>query len=329
MKVLVTGASGLIGSALCDSLLSGGDEVVGLSRDPAKARSSNPRVAWHAWEPTLERPPAAAFEGVDGVVNLLGEKIDQRWTDEAKKKIMETRRAATHNLVGAIAGLERAPRSWSASRRRLLRRPRRRDPRRVRRPRRRQLRRRGRARWEQAAREVEAAGVRLAIVRTGQVLDAGGGMLGELLTPFKLGVGGPLAGGAQYVSWIHVEDEVGILLWALDNEKVSGVLNATAPNPVTNREFSKALGRALGRPAVVPVPGFVLDLKFGSEFGAGAARRPAGAAETDRWSSATSSSIRELDEALEGPALGLRPTCEGFSDRVARGSSELPAYPIA
>jgi uncharacterized protein (TIGR01777 family) len=268
VKVLVTGASGLIGSALCDSLLSSGDEVVGLTRDPVRARGTKPRIDWHAWEPTLERPPAAAFEGVEGVVNLVGETIAQRWTDEAKKKILESRRAGTHNLVGAIAGLEQRPsvlisqsavgyygdrgdaildesdapgESFDAEVTQI---------------------------WEQAAREVEAAGVRLAIVRTGQVLDAGGGMLGELLTPFKLGVGGPLAGGSQYVSWIHAEDEVGILLWALRNEQVSGIVNATAPNPVSNREFSKALGRALGRPAVTPVPGFVLDLKFGREFGA-------------------------------------------------------------
>ena len=268
MKVLVTGASGLIGSALCDSLLSGGDEVVGLTRDPARARSSKPQIDWHAWEPTLERPPAAAFDGVDGIINLVGETIAQRWSDEAKKKILESRRAGTHNLVGAIAGLEKRPsvlvsqsavgyygdrgdaildesdppgESFDAEVTQV---------------------------WEKAAREVEAAGVRLAIVRTGQVLDAGGGMLGELLTPFKLGVGGPLAGGSQFVSWIHAEDEVGILLWALRSEQVSGVVNATAPNPVSNREFSKALGRALGRPAMVPVPGFVLDLKFGREFGA-------------------------------------------------------------
>ncbi len=109
MKVLVTGATGLIGSALCDALLARDDEVVGLSRNPGKARLAQPGVAWHPWEPTLERPPAAAFEGVDGVVNLLGEKIDQRWSDGAKKKIMETRRTGTHNLVGTIAGLERRP----------------------------------------------------------------------------------------------------------------------------------------------------------------------------------------------------------------------------
>jgi len=267
VRVLVTGASGLIGSALCDTLLARGDEVVGLSRDPERARGTNPKVAWHAWEPTLERPPADAFAGVDGVVNLIGERIDQRWTDEAKKRILETRRTATHNLVQAIAGLEQRPKvlvSQSAVG---------------------YYGDRGDAivdessgpgesfdskvvqEWEKAAREIESSGVRLAILRSGQVLDAGGGMLAELLTPFKLGVGGPLAGGGQYLSWIHLDDEVGILLWALENEKVSGIVNATSPNPATNRAFSKALGRALGRPAVMPVPGLVLDLKFGSEFG--------------------------------------------------------------
>jgi uncharacterized protein len=269
MKVLVTGASGLIGAALCDSLLARGDEVVGLSRDPGKAGAAKPKIEWQAWEPTLERPPAAAFDGVEGVVNLLGEKINQRWTADAKHRIMETRRTGTHNLAQALEGLERERRpkvlvsqsavgyygdrgdqvvdestgpgeSFDSE---VVR------------------------EWERAAHEVETAGVRLAILRTGQVLDASGGLLGELLTPFRLGVGGPLAGGGQYLSWIHIEDEVGMLLWALDDERVTGVVNATAPEPATNRDFSKALGRALGRPAVVPVPGLVLDLKFGREFG--------------------------------------------------------------
>jgi len=269
MKVLVTGASGLIGSALCDSLLARGDDVVGLTRDPARARSANPRVTWHTWEPTLERPPAASFEGVDGVIHLLGEKINQRWTDEAKTKILETRRAGTHNLVGTVAGLEQKPsvlvsqsavgyygdrggdfvvesdgpggKSFDSE---VV------------------------IAWERAAQEIDSEEVRLVIVRTGQVLTAEGGLLGELLTPFKLGVGGPIAGGHQYLSWIHIDDEIGILLWALDNPAVSGVVNASAPNPATNKDFSKALGRALNRPAVMPLPGFVLDLKFGSEFGA-------------------------------------------------------------
>lgn len=267
MKVLVTGASGFIGSALCDALLARGDTVVGLSRDPQRARGTNPSVIWHAWEPTLERPPAAAFENVDGVINLEGEKINQRWTDDAKRRIMESRRTGTRNLIAAIAGLENKPGvlvnqsaigfygdRGDATVDELAESGEGYDAEVVR-------------EWEAAAREAENVGVRLAIVRTGHVLDPRGGLLGELLTPFKLGVGGPIAGGRQYMSWIHIDDEVGILLWALDNEKVSGTVNSTAPNPVTNREFSYAIGRALGRPASVPVPGFVLDLKFGGEFG--------------------------------------------------------------
>jgi uncharacterized protein (TIGR01777 family) len=268
VKILVTGASGFIGSALCDSLLVRGDNVVGLTRDPQAARSTNPSVIWHAWEPMLERPPAEAFEGVDAVVNLLGEKVNQRWTDEAKERIMESRRTGTHNLVGAISALERKPKvlvnqsaigfygdrgeaimdesadggeGFDAD---VVR------------------------EWEAAAREVaNVAGVRLVIIRTGHVLDPGGGFLKQLLRPFKLGIGGPLAGGEQYVSWIHVEDEVGLILWAIENEAVSGVVNLTAPEPVTNRELSKALGRALHRPASLPVPGFALGLMYGSEFG--------------------------------------------------------------
>jgi uncharacterized protein (TIGR01777 family) len=267
VKVLVTGASGFIGSALCDFLLVRGDTVVGLTRDPRRARGTNPSVTWHPWEPTLERPPAAAFENVDGVIHLLGEKINQRWTPEAKQRILESRRTGTHNLVGTISALRHKPKvlvSQSAIG---------------------FYGDRGEAivdesseggdgfdagvvrEWEKAAREVAATGVRLAIIRTGHVLDPGGGFLGPQLTPFKLGVGGPLAGGNQYVSWIHIADEVGILLWALENEKVSGIVNATAPHPVTNKVFAKALGKALGRPAVVPVPGLAVDLMYGKEFG--------------------------------------------------------------
>lgn len=121
--------------------------------------------------------------------------------------------------------------------------------------------------WEAAAHELDSSDVRLVITRTGQVLSTEGGMLKEMLPPFKLGVGGPLAGGNQYLAWLHIDDEIGILLWALDDEKVSGVVNASSPNPATNKEFSKALGRALNRPAVMPVPGLVLDAKFGKEFG--------------------------------------------------------------
>ncbi|HEX5763544.1 MAG TPA: TIGR01777 family oxidoreductase [Solirubrobacterales bacterium] len=267
MKILVTGASGMIGSALCEALLDRDDTVVGLTRDPERARGVNPTVIWHAWQPHLERPRKEAFEGVDGVVNLIGERIDQRWTGDSKRRILESRRTSTHNLIGAIAGLERTPKVMISQAAigyygdrgdeavdessgpgegfdsEVAR------------------------EWEKTAHEVERNGVRLVVVRTGHVLDARGGMLGRMLPPFKMGVGGPLAGGDQYVSWIHIADEIGILLWALDNDEVSGTINATAPNPVTNKDFSRALGRALNRPALVPVPGLTLDLMFGREFG--------------------------------------------------------------
>ncbi len=265
MRVLVTGASGLIGSTLCDALLARGDEVVGLSRDPEKARSTNPTVRWFAWQPTLERPPAEAFEGVDAVVNLIGEPINQRWTEESKRRIMESRRAATHNLVQAIGSLETTPKvlvSQSAVG---------------------FYGDRGDAiidesappgsdfaaevavEWESAAHEADGL-LRVVVARTGLVLDPREGLLKQLLTPFKLGVGGPIGGGDQYMSWIHIDDEIALLLWALDVEEVNGTLNAASPNPVTNREFATTLGRVLNRPALVPVPSFALSLMRGREL---------------------------------------------------------------
>jgi uncharacterized protein (TIGR01777 family) len=267
MRVLVTGASGFLGSAVCDALLARGDEIVGLTRDPQRARQGNPTVTWHAWNPAAERPPASALEGIDGVVNLVGEPIDQRWTEAAKQRIRDSRERSTKNLVDAISATEPRPKtlvSQSAVG---------------------YYGDRGEAvvdestgpgstfdadvcvAWETAAREAEKVGVRVAVVRSGLVLDPEHGLLKQLLLPFKLGVGGPLAGGGQYMPWIHVDDEVRLLLWALDTDGASGTYNATAPNPVTNREFSKALGRVLGRPAVIPLPKLALKARFGGELG--------------------------------------------------------------
>jgi uncharacterized protein len=266
MRALVTGASGMIGSTVADALLARGDEVVGLTRNPDAARSANPGVRWHRWDPALERPPAEALEDVDGVLNLLGESIDQRLTDAAKKRIVESRETATRNLVAAIAAADQRPavmvsqsavgyygdrddeivdessepgEGFAAE-----------VP----------------IAWEAAAREVEKTGVRLVVVRTAPVLDRRGGLLKRLMLPFKLGLGGPIAGGDQYLPWVHIDDEVGILLWALDDERVSGVVNASAPEQVTNREFSKALGHALHRPAVFPLPKLALSAVVGREL---------------------------------------------------------------
>ncbi len=266
MRVLVTGASGMIGSAVCDALLARGDEVVGLSRDPDHARGTNPTVAWHAWNPASERPPEVAFDGVDAVVNVIGEEINQRLTREAKQRIRDSRVRSTKNLVDGIAAQSERPRvmvSQSAvgyygdqgeavideGKRQgsgfLSELP---------------------AEWEEAARGAEELGVRLAIFRSAPVLDPDGGLLKQLLLPFRLAVGGPLAGGRQYMPWIHRDDEVGLFLWALENEGVSGTLNAASPNPVTNREFSKTLGKVLRRPAVAPVPRFAIAALRGGEL---------------------------------------------------------------
>ena len=177
MRVLVTGASGMIGSAVCDALLARGDEVVGLSRDPERARETNPTVTWHRWDPANERPPAAAFEGVDAVVNLVGEEINQRLTDEAKRRIRESRVRATKNLVDGMLAADATPRILvSQSAIGVLRRPRRGDARRVG-PAGRRVRPRARRRLGARGRGRAKGGVRVVVVRTGLVLDPDGGLL--------------------------------------------------------------------------------------------------------------------------------------------------------
>jgi uncharacterized protein len=266
MRVLVTGASGMIGSAVCDALLARGDEVVGLSRDPARSSPNNPTISWHAWDPLHERPPEAALEGIDAAVNLIGERINQRLTEEAKERILESRERATKNLVDALAAMRQRPRvlvtqsavGYYGDR--------------------------GEAivdestpagsdylaqvcvRWEAAAAPAADAGIRVVTLRSGHVLDADGGLLGQLLLPFRLGVGGPLAGGRWYMPWIHRDDEVGVFLWALDTATTTGTFNSCAPNPVTNREFSAALGRVLRRPAIIPTPRLAVAAILGDEM---------------------------------------------------------------
>jgi uncharacterized protein len=267
MRVLITGASGLLGSAVSDALLARGDEVVGLTRDPDRAHPKNPTVSWHAWRATTERPPPEALEGVDGVVNLIGEEINQRLTDQTKVRIRESRILGTRNLFQGIQASPTEPSVFVGQSAigyygdrgaQIL--DEESEP--------------GEpgfitevvTDWEAAEREAEDVFDRVVIFRTGLVLTKDGGLLGQLLLPFKLGVGGPIAGGEQFMSWINIEDVVGLFLWALDDHTVWGVINATAPNPVSNREFSKALGRALHRPAAMPVPKFAVAALRGGEL---------------------------------------------------------------
>ncbi len=266
MRVLVTGATGTIGLALADALRERGDQVVALSRDPERGqRVLGHGADVHPWpQPTVEPPPAEALAGVDAVVHLLGEPVAQRWTESAKQAIRDSRVLSTRHLVTALAQLPDSERpavlvSQSATG---------------------YFGARGDApldeqataghdflanvvvAWEHEANAAPAS-MRVSCTRTGVVLSPRGGALAKMLPFFRLAVGGPVAGGQQYVPWIHLDDVVGALLRCVDAGEASGPVNVTAPNPVTNGEFSRALGRALGRPAVLPVPGVAVKLLYG------------------------------------------------------------------
>ena len=263
MRVTVSGATGLIGSRLVARLLERGDEVTALSRDPDRARAALGEVTALAWVPSAGPAPAEALSGRDGVVHLAGEPVAQRWSEPAKERIRASRELGTRNLVAGLRAAEPRPGVlvsasgidyYGA---------------------------RGDERidetapaggdflaevvraWEHEARGADDLGLRTAQLRTAVVLAGSGGALAKMLPPFRAGIGGPVAGGRQYMPWIHLDDLVGMYVSALADPAWSGPINAGAPEPVTNREFSKALGRVLHRPAVAPVPGFALKLLYG------------------------------------------------------------------
>src|SRR4051794_3531985 len=256
MRVTVTGASGLIGTRLVERLRARGDDVTTLSRNPTSAGD-------FPWQPEQEPAPSEALTGRDAVVHLAGENVAQRWSDAAKRRIRSSRELGTRNLVAGIEAAEPRPRVLVSSSAVGYYGP------------------HGDERldedtppghdflaevcvtWEREARQAAALGLRVVTVRTGVVLDQGGGALAKMLPFFKLGVGGPVAGGEQYMPWIHVDDVVGMYLAALDDDAWQGPVNASAPEPVTNAAFSKALGRALRRPAFAPVPGFAVRTLYG------------------------------------------------------------------
>jgi uncharacterized protein len=262
---VVTGATGTIGRALTRELVARGDDVVALSRSPERARATL-GVGAAGWEdPKTGPPPAESLRGRDGVVNLLGEPLAQRWTDEAKHEIRDSRILGTRNLVAALAELPEGERprvlvsqsgiDWYGVRGD--------EPVDESEPAADGFAGQLTVDWEAEARRAEELGVRVVTTRTGVVLSPSGGALERMLPPFRLGVGGPVAGGRQYVSWIHLDDVAGALAFCLDTEAAIGPVNLTAPEPVTNREFSKALGRVLRRPALLPVPEFALKALYG------------------------------------------------------------------
>ena len=263
LRVTITGATGLIGPRLVRALHGRGDEVTVLTRDPDRARSTLGDVQAVRWDLMGEPAPADALAGRDAVIHLAGANVAQRWSESSKRAIRETRVTGTGNLIEGLMAAEPRPATlvsssaigyYGAHGEEPL------DedaaP--------------GKdflagvcVEWETQARRAQELGMRSVQVRTGVVLDSSGGALGKMLPPFRMGVGGPVAGGRQFISWIHSDDVVGIIIAAVDDQRWSGPVNATAPEPLSNRDFSRVLGRVLHRPALLPVPGFALRLLYG------------------------------------------------------------------
>ena len=262
MKILVTGSTGLIGSALVSFLTTGGHEVTRLVR--SKSRRAIDGIPVLVWDPGSGKLDPAALEGLDGVIHLAGESIAAaRWTPAQKSRIVESRVKSTFLLAETLAKLSYPPKvlicssaigyygnrgdeqlnedSFSGSDflSRVCR------------------------EWEMATSPASKKGIRVVHIRTGIVLSPAGGALAKMLTPFRIGVGGVIGNGQQYMSWIALDDVVGTYHHALLNETLRGPVNAVSPSPVTNRVFTKTLGKVLRRPTIFPLPAFAARLGFG------------------------------------------------------------------
>lgn len=259
MKIALTGATGFIGTRLVNRLLADHHQLTILTRHPRDGRQ--PRyVAWNAGR---NEAPAAALEGADAVIHLAGEPVAQRWTREAKARIRSSRIDGTRHLVSAMAKLPVKPAvlvsasaigiygsrgdemltEESAPGAGFLENV--------------------TVEWEREARRAEEFGVRVVPVRIGIVLGRDGGALKKMLPPFRAGVGGRIGSGGQWMSWIHVDDLVEMVVFALTHDALRGPINGTGPEPVTNAAFTYELAQRLRRPAFLPVPGFALRLLFG------------------------------------------------------------------
>ena len=289
-RVVVAGATGTIGRGLCKELIAKGYQVVVFSRDQQKARRAVPGAAEYVtWQPAETGPWAGALDGAHAVINLAGASLfGQRWTQAYKREIIESRVIGTRGLVRAMAEAHQRPKVFigssavgyygpSGDRKLDESAPAGNDF----------LAREVCVPWEREGQKAAELGVRTVIYRSGVVINGEGrmslpidlrgaslarpgvilkteeGAFPLLVMPFYFFAGGPILPGTQWLAWIHLADTVGLLMLALEDERVSGPLNATAPDTLTNRDFARAIGRVMGRPAWLPVPGFALKLLLG------------------------------------------------------------------
>ncbi len=266
MKILITGATGFVGTALTKKLLGQGHEIHILTRSKANLSSvfKSPKVSAFEWSDTSTLPPLESIHGINGVINLMGENIAaKRWSKEQKVKLHTSRVESTMNLTSLINQNSSSPLDFFISSSAIGIYPVNldksldedthigknflanlcKD-------------------WEAAAHTVKKVN-RVVIIRTGVVLEDNGGALAKMLPPFKLGLGGPIGDGNQFMSWIHLDDLVNLYCAAANNKDMTGIYNGTAPHPTDNFHFTKALGHALHRPTLIPVPAIGLKLAFG------------------------------------------------------------------
>jgi uncharacterized protein (TIGR01777 family) len=264
-RIIITGATGFIGRALCKKVLEGGYEVVALSRNPKRGSESlPPQVKIVNWDARTAEGWADFADGAYAIINLAGENIGSgRWTRKKKRGILESRLNAGKAVVEAVEKAGYKPKVviqasgigyYGDSGDEILEES--------------SLPGSGflsdvAGKWEPSTKGVESAGVRHVIIRTGVVLGAEGGFLSRVILPFRLFVGGRLGSGHQWIPWIHIEDEVAAIVFLMEEKKLQGVFNLTAPNPLTSKEFFNLLGKAMRRPSWLPIPGFALRLFLG------------------------------------------------------------------
>jgi len=263
MRALVTGATGFVGKRLLAKL----QRPVVLSRDATQAAKKLEKFGAnvYAWDPQGGSPPADAFEGVDTVIHLAGDSVaDGRWTAVKKSRIRDSRVIGTRNLVAGLRKLAKKPQVLVSASAVGLYGSRGDEELTEASPPAKDFLADVCAQWEREATAARELGIRVVPIRIGIVLGEKGGALGKMLTPFQLGLGSPLGSGQQYMPWVHIDDLVELIFFAARETSITAPLNGVAPNPVTNREFTKTLGRVLGRPTFFPpVPGFMLKLMLG------------------------------------------------------------------